>query len=95
MTIDYKIRDEKLQYDIDGKASVIPTFSSGKIYKYEYLTGEEILCPDESRMIEKATCYPLNKVSEKQIKTIESLKVLKPDLQQLRIKGALLQISKS
>ena len=52
MTIDYKIRDEKLQYDINGKASIIPTFSSGKTYKYEYLTGEEILHPDESRMIE-------------------------------------------
>ena len=52
MTIDYKIRDEKLQYDINGNASIIPTFSSGKTYKYEYLTGEEILHPDESRMIE-------------------------------------------
>ena len=52
MTIDYKIRYEKLQYDIDGKASIIPTFPSGKTYKYEHLTGEEILCPDESRMIE-------------------------------------------
>ena len=52
MTIDYKIRDEKLQNDIDGKTSIIPTFSSGKTYKYEYLTGEEILYPDESRMIE-------------------------------------------
>ena len=52
MTIDYKIRDEKLQNDIDGKTSIIPTFSSGKTYKYEYLTGEEILCHDESRMIE-------------------------------------------
>ena len=95
MTIDYKIRDEKLQYDINGNASIIPTFSSGKTYKYEYLTGEEILCHDESRMIEEATCYHLNKASEKQIKAIAPLKVLKHDLQQLRIKGTLLQISKS
>ena len=43
MTIDYKIRYEKLQYDIDGKASIIPTFSSGKTYKYEHLRRRNIM----------------------------------------------------
>ena len=52
MTIDDKISDEKLQYDSNGKAAKIPTLSSGKIDKYEDLTGEEILYPDESRMKE-------------------------------------------
>ena len=33
----------KLQYDIHRKAAKILALSSGKIYKYEYLTGEEIL----------------------------------------------------
>ena len=43
MTIDGKIRDEKLQYDINREAAKISALSSGKIDKYEYLRGEEIL----------------------------------------------------
>ena len=72
MTIDDKIRDEKLQYDINREAA-ISALSSGKIDKYEYLTGEEILSPEQRRMIEQAkfTYSPLGKAFEKQIKTIE------------------------
>ena len=40
--------DEKLQYDINRE--VAKTLSSGKIDKYEYLTGEEILPPNQSRV---------------------------------------------
>ena len=40
MTIDYKSRNEKLQDDIKKEATKISTLSSGKIDKYEYLTGE-------------------------------------------------------
>ena len=54
MTIDDKIKDEKLQYDINREAAKISALSSGKIDKYEYLTGEEILPSDESRIIEQA-----------------------------------------
>ena len=43
MTINDQIRDEKLQYDINREAAKISAFSSGEIYKYEYLTGEDIL----------------------------------------------------
>ena len=43
MTIDDQIRDKKLQYDINGEAAKISVLSSGKIYNYEYLKGEEIL----------------------------------------------------
>ena len=43
MTIDDKIRDEKLQYDINREAAKISGLSSGKIDKYQYLKGEEIL----------------------------------------------------
>ena len=43
MTIDEKIRDEKLQYDINREAAKISALSSNKIHKYEYLTGEDIL----------------------------------------------------
>ena len=45
MTIDEKIRDEKLQYDINCEAAKILVLSSGKIDKYKYLTSEEIYLP--------------------------------------------------
>ena len=54
MTIDDKIRNEKLQYDINREAAKISTLSSGKIDEYEYLTGEEILPPHQRRVIEQA-----------------------------------------
>ena len=43
MTVDDKIRDEKLQYDINREVAKISALSSGKIDKYEYLASEEIL----------------------------------------------------
>ena len=73
MTIDEKIRDEKLQNDINSEASIISALSSGKFDEYEYLTGEEILPSNQSRMIQQAmiTYSPLGKALEKQTKTIE------------------------
>ena len=38
-----KIKNEKLQYNINREAAKISAVSSGKIYKYEYLTDKEIL----------------------------------------------------
>ena len=43
MTIYDQIRYEKLQYDINREAPKISALPSGKTYKYEYLTGEDIL----------------------------------------------------
>ena len=43
MTIDDQVKDEKLQYDINREAAKMSALSSGKINKYEYLTGEEML----------------------------------------------------
>ena len=73
MTTEDQVKDEKLQYDINREAAKISALSSGKIDKYEYLTGEEILPSSERRMIEqvKFTYSPLGKAFEKQIKTIE------------------------
>ena len=73
MTNDCKIRDKKLQYEINRKAAKISALSSGKIYRYEYLTGEDILPFDQSRIIERAifTYSPLGKAFKKQIKTVE------------------------
>ena len=52
MTIDNKIRDNKLLFHVNRKATKIPLFSS-KADKYEYLTGEEILPCSQSRIIEQ------------------------------------------
>ena len=73
MTIDGKITDEKLRYDIDREAAKITALSSEKIDKYEYLTGEEILLSDQSRITEQAkfTYSPLGKDFEKQTKRLK------------------------
>ena len=73
MRTDDKIRDEKLQYDINEEAAKISALSSGNIDKYEYLTGEETLPSDQRRVIEqaKSTYSTLGKDLEKQTKTIE------------------------
>ena len=73
MTINYQIKDEKLQYDIDREAAKISALSSGKIDKYEYFTGEEILSSNQKQITEqpKFTYSPLGKTFEKQTKTIE------------------------
>ena len=72
MTINDQIRDEKLQY-INREAAKISALSSGKIHKYEYLTGEDILPSNQQQIIEQAkfTYSPLGKAFEKQTKTIE------------------------
>ena len=73
MTIEDQIKDEKLQYDINGEAAKISALSSGKIDKYEYLTCEEILPSNQQQIIEQAkfTYSPLGKAFEKETKTIE------------------------
>ena len=43
MPIDNKIRDEKLQYDINRKAAKISALSSGKIDKYILLVKKYYL----------------------------------------------------
>ena len=74
MKNDDKFRDEKLQYNIKQKVATIAALSSGKIDKYEYPTGEEILPFGQIRIIEQAkfNCSPLRKAFEKQIKKIEN-----------------------
>ena len=73
MTINDQIKDEKLQYDINREAAKISALSSGKLHKYEYLTGKDILPSNQQQIIEqeKFTYSPLGKAFEKQIKTIE------------------------
>ena len=70
MTTDDKIKDEKLQYDINREETKISALLSGKIDEYDYLAGEEIFPSDQSKMIEQAkfTCYSLGKALENQTK---------------------------
>ena len=76
MTTNDKIKDEKLQYDINREAAKISSkiaLTSGKTDKYEYLTGEEIVPSDQRRVIEqvKFAYFPLGKAFEKHTKTIQ------------------------
>ena len=73
MTINDQIKDEKLQYDINREAVKISALSSGKLHKYEYLTGEDLLPSNQQKIIEqtKFTYSPLGKAFDKQVKTIE------------------------
>ena len=73
MTIEDRIKDEKLQYEINREAAKISALSSGKLDKYEYLTGEEILPSNQQQIIQQAKFdySPLGKAIEKQIKTIK------------------------
>ena len=89
MTIDGKIKDEKLQPDINREVAKISALSSGKIDQYELLTGKGILPSDQSRILEqpKSTYFPLSKSFDNQVKAIEkqgikqaeALKALKPE----------------
>ena len=83
-----KITDEKLQHDLIREAANVPGLPSGKIDKYQYPPGEEILTSDYYRLIKQAkfAYSSLGKAFEKQIRTIEGqgskqvepLKVFKP-----------------
>ena len=72
------------------EAAKISALSSGKIYKYEYLTGEDILPSNQQQIIEQAkfNYSPLGKAFEKQIKTIEEQgeKQIKPIQDQGQVK---------
>ena len=99
MTIDDKIRDEKLQHDINIEAAKISALLSDKIRKYEYLTCKDILPSNKQQIIEQAkfTYSPLGKAFEKQIKTIEdqgekqvkALNTLKSDNKKLTIEDVI------
>ena len=73
MILDEKIRDEKLQHNINKETARISSLSSGKIHKYEYLTGEDILPSNHQQIIEQAKFIysPLGKAFDKQTKTIK------------------------
>ena len=69
MAINDQIKNEKLQYDINREGAKISALSSGKLHKYEYLTGENILPSNQQQIIEqtKFTYSALGKAFDKQI----------------------------
>ena len=73
MTIDDKIRDEKLRYDINREAAKIAALSSGKTDKYDFLIEEQMIPPHQMRVIEQAkfAYFLLGKAFEKETKAIE------------------------
>ena len=73
MTIDDKIRDEKLQYDINRERAKKSALLFGKIDPNKYLTVEEILLFDQSRVEELAKFIysPIGKALKKETKTIK------------------------
>ena len=83
------IRDEGPHYDISREATKLSDLSSGKMYRYEYLTGEEMLLFDQSRMIKQAnfTYSCLRKAFEKQIKTIKNQITLKEQIKSIEGHG--------
>lgn len=62
-----------MQYKISREAVKISSLSSGKTSKYEYLIGQEILPPQQYRIIgeTKFADSLLGKTFEKQTKTFE------------------------
>ena len=88
MTIGDKIRNEKLQYNVNREATKISALSSSKIDQYEYLTGEEILPSDQSRKIEQANfTYSLVNAFAKQIMTIKNTLKIKEKQLKIRLKN--------
>ena len=73
MSIEDKIRDEKLQDDANRQPTKISTLSSRKIDKYQYLAAEEILPSNRSKIIEQAkfTYSSLGRALEKQRKAMK------------------------
>ena len=73
MTINDQIKDENLHYNINREVAKISALSLGKLHKYEYLTGEDILPSNQQQITEqtKFTYSPLGKAFDKLIKAIE------------------------
>ena len=80
MIIDDKVRDENLQYDINREAAKISALSSGKIDKYEYLTGEKTWPFNKRQITEQAkfAYSPSGKAFEKQKNPGWCYKVTRP-----------------
>ena len=62
MTIDDKIRDEKLQYKIKREAAKISALLLEKMNKHDGLTDEEMIPSDQKIVIEKTKLFSFQKI---------------------------------
>ena len=76
MTIDDKIRDEKLQYGINREATKLSALLPAKMYKYEYFTSVKTLLSNQRQTIEQVIFgyFPLGKLLEKQQQPLQIIK---------------------
>ena len=74
-----------MQFHITREAAKISAFSSGKIDKYEYLTGEEILLSNQREIIKevKFAYSILGKTFEKQTTNKRNLRAMEKNKQML------------
>ena len=73
MKIEDKIKDEKLQFDINREGAKMSALSSGKTDKHKHLTCKEILPSDKRQRDKKAFENRRKKIedsAEKQIKPL-------------------------
>ena len=76
MTINDQTKGEKLQYDINREAAKTSVLSSGKLLKYEYLTGEDILPYINNQTKDEKLQYDINREAAK-TSVLSSGKLLK------------------
>ena len=63
--LDDKIKANKAQYDLDREAAKTSALSSGKLEKYEYLTGEDLGFKPDVNQKAKFEYSPLGKIFNK------------------------------
>ena len=59
---------KKVQYDINRETANTPAWSPGKIDKYDYVTGDEILPSDQSRFTVFSSMKSFWKPKKKRLK---------------------------
>ena len=74
------------------KQAKILTFSSGKINKYEYYTGKEILPSNQNRVIEQAkfNCSRSGKALAKSIKQAKAIEDQRNKIDSLKVSSLIL-----
>ena len=63
--LDRKIKQNKVQYDLDRKAAKISPYASNNLDKYEYLTGEDLDYKPDTVEKAKFEYSPLGKIFSK------------------------------
>ena len=72
MTIDDKIRDQRLKYNINKETAKISALSCGKIDQYEYLNNKRHVS-EQAKFSYSPLGKAFGKQTEKQVGAIESL----------------------